>query len=61
MLGANLGSVLYGDVSVMYIDDEQRYYKHITITRLCNILQFFTAVKSDNFQIKNCDIFSYFC
>ena len=29
-------------------------------TRLCNILQFFTAVKNNNFQMKNCDIFSYY-
>ena len=29
----------------------------IMITRLCNILQFFTAVKNDNFEMKNCDIF----
>ena len=32
----------------------------ITITHLCNILRFFTAVKNDNFQMKNCDIFLIF-
>ena len=31
----------------------------ITQTRLCNILQYFTAVKKDNFQMKNCDIFLF--
>ena len=33
---------------------------HITITCLCNILQYFMAVKNDNFQEKNCDIFLTF-
>ena len=37
----------------------------ITQTCLCNILQYFTAVKfkNDNFQIKNCDIYIFliFC
>ena len=32
----------------------------IAITRLCNILRFFTAEKKDNFQMKNCDIFLIF-
>ena len=33
----------------------------ITQTCLCNILQFFTAVKkNDNFQIKICDVFLIF-
>ena len=27
---------------------------------LCNILRYFTAVKTDNFQMKNCDIFLIF-
>ena len=31
----------------------------ITKTRPCNILQFFTAVKNDNFQNKNCDVFLF--
>ena len=37
--------------------------QHITIitkTRPCIILQFFTAVKQDNFQMKNCDVFLIF-
>ena len=29
-------------------------------TRPCNIQQYFTAVKNDNFQMKNCDIFLIF-
>ena len=29
----------------------------ITQTYPCNILQYFTAEKNDNFQVKNCDIF----
>ena len=32
----------------------------ITKTCLCNILQFFTALKKDNFQMKNCDVFLSF-
>ena len=32
----------------------------ITKTRPCNILQFFTPVKNDNFQMKNCDVFLIF-
>ena len=36
------------------------FTQHITITRICNILQFFTAVKYGNFQIKSCDIFLNF-
>ena len=32
----------------------------ITQTRLCNILQYFTAVKNDNLQVKNCDFFLTF-
>ena len=31
-----------------------------TKIRPCNILQFFTAVKNDNFQMKNCDVFLIF-
>ena len=30
---------------------------YITQTRLCNILQYVTFVKFDNFQMKKCDIF----
>ena len=34
----------------------------ITKIRPCNILHYFTAVKNDDFQMKNCDImFSYLC
>ena len=32
----------------------------ITKTSPCNILQFFTAVKRVNFQMKNCDVFLIF-
>ena len=32
----------------------------ITKTRPCNVLQFFTAVKNDNFQMKNFDVFFFF-
>ena len=32
----------------------------ITKTRPCNILQFFTVVKKDNFQMKNCVVFLIF-
>ena len=32
----------------------------ITKTRPCNILHYFTAVKNDDFQMKNCDIFLIF-
>ena len=32
----------------------------ITKTCPCYILQFFTAVKKDNFQMKNCDVFLIF-
>ena len=32
----------------------------ITKTGLCNILQFFTAVKNNNFHMKKCDIFLIF-
>ena len=32
----------------------------IKITHICNILQFFTAVKNNIFQMKNCDIFLIF-
>ena len=32
---------------------------HITITLLCIILQYFTAVKNNNFQMKNCDNFIF--
>ena len=35
-------------------------YTDITKTCPCNILQFFTAVKKDNFQMKNCDVFLIF-
>ena len=33
----------------------------ITITRLCNILLFFTTVKKILFRCRKSDIFSYFC
>ena len=42
MLGGNLGSLLYGDVSVME-----------NITMLYTAI--FHGCKKDNFQIKNCD------
>ena len=29
-----------------------KWEKDITLTRLCNILQYFTSVKNDNFQMK---------
>ena len=32
----------------------------ITKTRPCNILQYFTAVKKDDFQMKNYDVFLIF-
>ena len=35
------------------------YDRTITKTRPCNILQFFTAVKNGNFQMKNCNIFLF--
>ena len=34
-----------------------RVVSHVWIKCLCNILQFFTAVKMINFQMKNCNIF----
>ena len=33
---------------------------HITKTSPCNLLQFFMAVKKDNFQKKNCHVFLIF-
>ena len=35
-------------------------YFHITKTRPCNLQQFFTVVKKNNFQMKNYDIFYIF-
>ena len=35
-------------------------FPYITKTSPCNILQLFTAVINDNFQMKNCDIFLIF-
>ena len=32
----------------------------IAITRLCNIQQYFTAFKKNNFQMKNCDVLFIF-
>ena len=49
---------LNGDGFIDY--DGELWCGIITITRLCNILQFFTAVEMINIQMKNCDIFSYF-
>ena len=36
------------------------HFVHITKTCLCNVLQFFMAVKKINFQMKNCDVFLIF-
>ena len=49
----------------LYIDELQLRAKdrenvRITITRLCNIQQYFTAVKQVNLQMKNFNIFLFF-
>ena len=42
-----------------YVVCTRNYSLSITLTRLCNILQFFTAIKSINSD-ENCDISYYF-
>ena len=42
-----------------------RPLQHITVLAItktcpCNILKFFMAVKKDNFQMNNCDVFLIF-
>ena len=46
---------------LLYLPHMPLIAKHITQTCPCNILQYFTAVKNDNFQIIFFLYFSYFC
>ena len=42
-------------------DEERKCVPQIiTKTRPCNILHYFTAVKNDDFQMKNCNMFLIF-
>ena len=59
--------MLFSDLNIAYIVLQRHrninsLSKEYAITKTCpcNILQFLTPVKKDNFQIKNCDIFLMF-
>ena len=43
-----------------YGTEIEQFQTIVTKTRPCIILQFFTVVKKDNFQMKKCDIFLIF-
>ena len=56
-MGLNFRTILE---RILELGEPNLQNNFITQTCLCNKLQFFTAVKNDNFQTKNCNIFHIF-